>query len=290
MYTRALIATDLSDACDKMIRCSLALGDFGTTDVVLLYCFNIRDVGTLAPRLEELIEPRLQLQAEVLRQAGFTVVTKMSVGLPHIEIGRQSEEHGCDLIVVGSHGQSMAGELLLGNVARGVIESATLPVLVVRLKLTQVQGKFLCEEHPCDFLEHVLYPTDFSENAAHAFDHVKALCRSGARCITLLHVQDKVKIGGYLVDRLDEFNRIDTERLALLEDELRKLGAAQVIIDLRYGSPRKEIVERTRGDDVTLVVMGTHGRGYISRLFTGGVSNAVARHSTANVLLVPMPR
>jgi len=289
MYTKALIATDLSDACDKMIRCCFSLKALGMSEVVLLYCFNIRDVGTLASRLEELTEPKLELQADALKQAGFTVATKMAVGLPHIEIGRQAELHGCDFVVVGSHGQSMAGELLLGNVAQGVIENATLPVLVVRLKVMQVEGRFVCEEQPCDFLEHVLYPTDFSENTVHAFNHVKYIYRRGARRITLLHVQDKVKIAGYLEDRLDEFNRIDTERLTLLQEELRTLGAAEVTIDIRYGSPRKEIVERAMSDEVTLVIMGTHGRGFFSRLFAGSVSTAVARHSTANVLLVPMP-
>jgi len=39
-----------------------------------------------------------------------------------------------------------------------------------------------------------------------------------------------------------------------------------------------------------LVVMGSHGRGFIGELFVGSVSHNVARHAEAPVLLVPMPQ
>ncbi len=40
-------------------------------------------------------------------------------------------EHGCDVIVVGSHGASHTGEVLLGSVSQYVLHHAELPVLVV---------------------------------------------------------------------------------------------------------------------------------------------------------------
>ncbi len=291
MYGKALIATDLSDACDHMLRCVMGLRALGTSDVILLHCFNIRDVGTLAPRLMELSKPFLDKQATLLEGAGFNVATEMVLGLPHIEIGGQAEEHGCSFIVVGSRGKSMSQEILLGGVAGGVINSARLPVLVVRVKLTKMDGKVVCEiQDECDFLGHVLFATDFSENAERAFEHVKALADRGARRITLLHVQDQAKLGGHLEDRLDEFNRTDTERLRVLQDDLRVRGVPDVRVEIPYGAPKKEIVERTRAEDIGLVVMGRQGRGYLTGFFVGGVSDAVARYSSAPVLIVPMPQ
>ncbi len=291
MYGKALIATDLSDACAHMLRCAVGLKALGTTDIVLLHCFNIRDVGTLAPRLMELSKPLMDSQVSQLEAEGFNVSSEMVLGLPHIEIGRQAEEHDCSFIVVGSRGQSMAQEILLGGVAGGVISSATLPVLVVRVKLARVNGSVVCEmQDECDFLEHVLFVTDFSENAQHAFEHVRALAERGARTITLLHVQDRTKLGGHLEDRLEEFNRTDTGRLEVLKDDLQKRGASHVRIEIPYGIPKKDIVERTKHDDVSLVVMGRQGRGYVSGFFVGSVSDAVARYSAAPVLLVPMSR
>ena len=136
-------------------------------------------------------------------------------------------------------------------------------------------------------IRRILFPTDFSDNAEHAFSYVGKIAECGAECITLLHVQDKGKIDWHLKDRLDEFNRIDTKRLERLKAELVKRGVQDVGIELPYGSPKKEIIDRTKQDDVSLVVMGSQERGYLAELLLGSVSHAVARHSEAPVLLVP---
>jgi nucleotide-binding universal stress UspA family protein len=287
MFSKALIATDLSEACDEVVRCAKGLRNLGTTEVVLIQCFNIRDVGTLAPRLMELSRPALERQSALLTDAGFAVTSDMVLGLPQVEIGYQAAERGCSFIVVGSHGQTLSSEILLGSVASGVIHSAHLPVLVVRLHLSKVDGKVACHAGECDFLEHVLFPTDFSRNAGQAFRYVRELARRGARRITLLHVQDKARLSGRLEDRMDEFNRIDTERLTLLQQDLSALGTPEVTIELSYGAPKVEIIERSRRSGMSLVVMGRQGRGYVAGLFLGGVSYAVARHSPASVLIVP---
>jgi nucleotide-binding universal stress UspA family protein len=147
------------------------------------------------------------------------------------------------------------------------------------LKLKDENGTTKCEPVGCNPLNHVLFPTDFSDNAEHAFAYVKKIAKCGAKQVTLLHVQDKGKIDRHLKDRLEEFNKIDTERLERLKD---------IRIELPYGSPKKEIIDHTRLGDVSLVVMGSQGRGFIGEIFLGSVSHAVARHSEVPVLLVPL--
>lgn len=132
-----------------------------------------------------------------------------------------------------------------------------------------------------------MFPTDFSDNAEHAFSYVKKLAEHGAKQITLFHVQDKEKIGKYLEGRLDEFNRLDTDRLERLKDTLEKIGVQDVRIEIPFGSPKQEIIDRTRKGDLSLVVMGSKGRGYIGELLLGSVSHAVARHSEVAILLIP---
>jgi len=290
MFSKMLVATDLSEASERAVCTLGGLKALGTREALLVHCFNIRDVGTLADRLMELARPSFEKQEKTLEDQGFAVTGKMVLGLPQIEINRQADEHDCSLIVVGSHGQTMAGEIMLGGVASAVIHSATRPVLILRLRLKDENGRAVCGDAPCSPLEHVLFPTDFSDNAEHAFSYVEKIAECGLKRVTLLHVQDKARIDRHLKDRLEEFNRIDTERLERLKAELAKRGVKDVHIDLPYGSPKKEIINRTRQDDVSLVVMGSQGRGYIAELFLGSVSHAVARHSGAPVLLVPAIR
>ena len=197
-------------------------------------------------------------------------------------------KEGCTLIVVGSHGQNLGSEILLGGVASAVIHNSSRPVLILRL-VTDDRGHPTCVTGKCDFLDHVLYTTDFSDNAEYAFDYVRSVVKSGARRVTLLHVQDKTKLGKHLEHRLEEFNEIDRGRLERLKKELEKDGSTEVRIEIPYGVPTSEILDRAREGRASLVIMGTQGRGLVGDLFVGSVSHNVARHVEAPVLLIPMP-
>jgi len=105
--------------------------------------------------------------------------------------------------------------------------------------------------------------------------------------VTLLHVQDKTKIDRHLKQRLEEFNRIDQERLERLRDELTRQGATSVDIEIPYGSPTQEILRLAAEDEDTLIVMGGQGRGFIREVFPGSVSHNVARYAAVPVLIVP---
>jgi len=104
----------------------------------------------------------------------------------------------------------------LGGVASEIIQNARKPVLLVRLKITTVQKRQQCEAVCRNLLDHVLFATDFSDNAEHAFATVREVVERGAKRVTLMHVQDKSKIGKHLEQRLSEFNAIDRERLERL--------------------------------------------------------------------------
>ncbi len=49
------------------------------------------------------------------------------------QILQQSVEHGCDLIVMGTHGEGTLADAMIGSTARRVVRRSRIPVLVVRL-------------------------------------------------------------------------------------------------------------------------------------------------------------
>jgi len=63
----------------------------------------------------------LDLQTEVIKQ-----------DLPHRAIVDAAQRHGCDLIVMASHGRKGLSGLLLGSETQRVLLHAAVPVLVVR--------------------------------------------------------------------------------------------------------------------------------------------------------------
>ena len=142
-----------------------------------------------------------------------------------------------------------------------------------------------------DLLQHVLFPTDFLENADLAFPVVKALSALGAQEITLLHVQDSSRIHPHLSDRLNEFNRIDEQRLTGLKLSITaETERENVSIHISYGRPVPEILRLSKELGATCLVLGRHGRGAIAEAALGGTSHNVIRHAEVPVLTVPNDR
>jgi nucleotide-binding universal stress UspA family protein len=290
MFTSVLVATDLSDASDHVVGCLSPLRALGVERVLLVYCLGIRHLVEMEHLLAPMVEPKLQAQKAILEKAGFQVTVEITPGLPQHDINRVAVDKDCSLIVVGTHGATMSGEIHLGGVASEIIHNIRKPILLVRLKITIVRDQRQCEATCTNMLDHVLFPTDFSDNADHAFKTLQELKEHGAKRVTLLHVQDEIRIGTHLEPRLTEFNEIDRERLDRLKAELTRRAPADVRCEIIYGSPVTEILKRAREDGASLIVMGSQGRGHISELFLGSVSHNVARHAEVPVLLVPLPK
>jgi nucleotide-binding universal stress UspA family protein len=77
--------------------------------------------------------------------------------------------------------------------------------------------------------------------------------------------------------------------LAYLETIKPQFLAAKVpvTLGLEAGDPAERILERASGPVPTLVVMGTHGRGGVSRWVRGSVADRVVRHGSTPVFLIP---
>ena len=290
MFTKVLLATDLSVASDSVVEYMRALRSLACRKVVLAHVIYVKHLVGLSEALREEASPKLDAQKMTLEAEGFKVSVEMPVGVPGVELTRLAQELDCKAIIVGSHGHSLARDIALGGVATDVVHRAEVPVLVVRLEILEEEEQRCCRVVSTDILSHVLYATDFSDNAERAFQYVEEFARSGCKKMTLMHVQDVSRIRPHLEDRLQEFNEIDRSRLERMASRLRDLGVEDVELRIPYGAPAKEIIDYMRSDCPSTVVMGTHGRGFISDIFAGSVSHNVARLSLSPALLVPPAR
>ena len=290
MLKNLLICTDASEASDRMVECVKDLRRVGSRRALLTHVLNIRDVGGLYLQLKRLALPRLEAQQKLLTEAGFETGIEIPLGYPATEINRLAQERSSNMIVIGSHGESLTREMLLGSTAAAVLQSARVVVLLIRLEIVEADGGKCCRAVCADFFKHILHPTDFSDTAERAFQYLEHIVSQTQSAVTLLHVQDKAKIESHLKGRLEEFNRIDQERLERRKEHLLNAGAASVDIQIPYGSPTGAILEQARCEQHSLILMGTQGRGFIPELFLGSVSHNVARHARLPVLFVPALR
>jgi nucleotide-binding universal stress UspA family protein len=76
----------------------------------------------------QLVNPHM----EALRAAGYAPALQMREGDPGVEIAQAAGEGRFDLIVMGTHGRRLLTRALLGSTANKVLQSGSVPVLLVR--------------------------------------------------------------------------------------------------------------------------------------------------------------
>jgi nucleotide-binding universal stress UspA family protein len=81
------------------------------------------------PPREELLDRLSQFEPP---DESITVDYLLADGVAAEEIVRTAEDRGCDLIVMGTHGRSGLGRLLMGSVAEQVVRKAPCPVLTLK--------------------------------------------------------------------------------------------------------------------------------------------------------------
>jgi len=122
----------------------------------------------------------------------------------------------------------------------------------------------------------ILYPTDRSASAEHAYGHAIQLAASLGADLHVLHV--------VVPDLEDLVERVDPGSL------LPAVAPAGVNVQtsVRAGeSAAGEILDYCNESDIDLVVMGTRGRTGIGRLLLGSVAEKVVREAPCPVLSIP---
>ena len=139
-------------------------------------------------------------------------------------------------------------------------------------------------------LNAILVPLDGSPWSAHALPTARALATLAKVPLHLIHVHVPVVTsyieGVPIVDEeLDAASRVnDGEYLETLRAQLSP--ELQVHVDVTDGEVAQVIAAKAATLPATLIVMTTHGRGGMARLWLGSVADNLIRHSHVPVLLV----
>ena len=144
-------------------------------------------------------------------------------------------------------------------------------------------------------IERILLTTDFSETSKRAFAPAVMLARKFGAAILLTYVEeDRLPplVVEYMAVGVDEIlgQQMDraTERLGESVAELA--GEVERVEPLvAMGTPSVEIVRLAEEHDVDLIVIATHGRGFISHAILGSTAERVLRRAPCPVLIVRDP-
>ena len=90
-----------------------------------------------------------------------------------------------------------------------------------------------------------------------------------------------------LGELIEDLTRIHTEVAKKDAESLRGAGL-QVEAKVMQGDPRTTIVDAATQEKVDLVILGSHGRTGMAKLFMGSVASHVVTHATCSVLVVKL--
>jgi nucleotide-binding universal stress UspA family protein len=130
----------------------------------------------------------------------------------------------------------------------------------------------------------VVVPLDGSELADRALPFATTIAARGGRSVLLLRVVDTMSAPSEADEAV-----LKREAQAALDATAASLSGDGVSVTTRVveGQAETAILAASGDEDVSLIVMSTHGRGGLGRFVYGSVADTVLRHAPVPVLTVP---
>jgi len=222
-------------------------------------------------------EAALKNAQKLLDQRGIAYTALRQPGYPGKVIPQYAESMKADLVVMGSHGLGAAKGLLLGSVTQAVIADCKTPLLVIRDgQLPPEKGEVLVAVDGSAYTRRAV---------AYLLRHRAQFAPRGR--ITLMHVSPSPGRLLTAVDRiLEKERRADGERaMQPAKRLLDKVGVKYKALNVT-GDPGERIASHARGNHAGLIVMGSHGRGSMTSLLLGSVTQKTLAAARAPVLIV----
>lgn len=285
MFDDILIPTDGSEGIQGAIEHGLMLANrYGAT----VHALYVLDLGYSSERItnstvwrtfhEEQKRVGEQSTETVTAKAtdldlDVTVVEAVRRGTPSRAIIEYVNEHGIDLVAMGTHGRTGLNRYLLGSVTASVVRTAQIPTLTVQLTTDAQQTGY----------SDILIATDGTAGSNDATLHAISLARQYDALLHPLYVVDsKYDTNAAVRSALER----DGERA--IAEVCVKAAALGVSTDasVSTGVPYKEILRYTDDEDIDLLVLGTHSRTGIDRFVLGSVAERLIRSVHTPVLTV----
>lgn len=152
-------------------------------------------------------------------------------------------------------------------------------------------------------IKKILYATDLSKNSSYAFLYAIDMANTHGATVVILHAIEPIP--AYAKVYVNTSDETDKEWLEDLVESMKRrlqgfcekaqtqtgLPCVELIskILVTVGHPPEEILKAADKEECDVIVIGTHGKGFLTHTFLGNVSNAVLHRTRTPVLTIPLP-
>jgi nucleotide-binding universal stress UspA family protein len=287
MFEKILRPTDFSEYAKKTLDC--VAGFPGAREVILFHVVEETrsprgggEIGDIfyrnganflkeEKRYLENLSPNLRVTTEVK-------ISSDTAGA----IIETAEERGVSLIVIGARGHNLVEEILLGDVSVAVLRRSRTNVLIMRHKIIEEMKAKTYEMFCPMILSRVLCPIDFSQYSDSA---IALLGRTkGVRGVILLHVVSQGKTEAEIEDAVQKAKaQLEAIRISLAAQGI------EVRTMVRRGNPSLEITKIADEENVSVIWMSSHGKGWFRELLLGSTADTVAMNAKRPVIIIRKP-
>lgn len=284
---RILSGIDFSERSEEAATLAALLARQTDGELTLVHVLDTRNVlfgpAAILDTIEESARMRLGTIGDRLRALGARVDVELPAGWPDEALVSEAKRRDAGLLVVPAIGRRDSAGVRLGKTCERVLRSTETPMLAVR------------EAGPLvDWLEgrrplRLLIAYDFTPQADAAAQFAARLAALGSCQPIAAYVDDPRREAG----RLGLADSASSAQDHLRDEVAKRLARVlptlpvKVVVSPHDGDPSARLVHLAEREHADLVIVGSHQRGAVGRLFAGSVALDLLRDSATNVLVVP---
>ncbi|MFC4450038.1 universal stress protein [Halorussus aquaticus] len=288
MYDSILLPFDGSEGAAEVLHHAGEIAHWADATINVLYVADsTRDSvtvveGQTVDALKQEGEDIVEEAAKTLDTLGVPYETDIVQGNPAPTIVDYAERYDQDLVVMPTHGREGISRYLIGSVSEKVVRLSSVPVLTVRMQPDETLA------FPYD---NILVPTDGSDAATYAAEHVVEFAASLDATVHVLSVVDDTALG---VDVRSAGSGKDSEAAATdavetVVSAAETHGVTNTVSHVEHGTPAEVILDSIEANDIHAVGMGTTGRRGTDRILLGSVTEKTVRSAPVPVMTVAEP-
>ena len=268
-----LLPTDFSTNANCALTYATALAKEHNAKLILLYAYDIplmAPTGIFSTRAHAMEDTETTLREKVRARMAALVKEHGLEKHPHVCLMRQgsvvttiAEEANaqhCDLIVMGTLGESSTANVLLGSVTNGVIRATKTPVLAIPYK-TRYRS-----------ISRIVYATSLSCPELETFENITALAKRSNASVDFLYVDNNSGGEEQYQHALARF---------IVENDYKKLALTSV----QTSDPATGINDFAEERAASIVALTSHSDSFFKHLFHRSVAKALSLHSHVPVLV-----
>jgi nucleotide-binding universal stress UspA family protein len=150
-------------------------------------------------------------------------------------------------------------------------------------------------------IKKILYATDLSKNSEYAFYYAVDMAKKRDAEIVILHAIEPLssRAFGTLTDKVlhdqqkasVEVIRNRLQKFCEKVEEKNSLACVHLVTKMvvEVGYPAEEILKAADEEGCDLIILGSHGKGFLRHAFLGSVSRSVLERSRKPVFTIPLP-